>query len=399
MVAFAAVLMAWGSAGVLCDRFTAAWETVTEMFPGRRRAGRSYQGFVQALSRLGEGLLEAVRVHLRQRLREIAGRHWRREGFVAFAADGSRVDCPRTAANEEALGCGGRKGTGPQFWLTTLWHMGTGLPWSWRIGPSTDAERTHLRGMLGCLPAAALLVADAGFTGYELLGEILRGGRSFLVRVGSNVHLLKELGYARVETDGTVYLWPAKVRRQDFPPLVLRLLVLERKGKKIYLLTNLAAERLSGRQAGVLYEMRWGVEVFYRSLKATLERRKMLSRAPRQARMELGWTVVGLQLLGLLSVEQIIGSGRDPLSWSAASSLRVVRLAMRDRRPRGRCRGGLAGCLGRAVKDGYRRRGGKAARAWPAKKTESPAGAPKLRKATPTEIRKAQKLSPQTKAA
>lgn len=244
-----------------------------------------------------------------------------------------------------------------------------------------------------------MLVADAGFTGYELLCEILCGGRSLLVRVGSNVRLLKELGYARVETDGTVYLWPQALVQQGYPPLTLRLMVLERKGKKLYLLTNLSKARLSDRQASVLYEMRWGVEVFYRSLKQTLCRRKMLSRAPRQARMELGWTMVGLQLLGLLSVEAIMRSGKDPLSWSVASSLPVVRLAMRDRRPRRPCRGGLEGCLGRAVKDVYRRRSGKAARDWPHKKNESPAGAPKLRKAKPTEIRKAQKLRTENKAA
>ena len=89
---------------------------------------------------------------------------------------------------------------------------------------------------------------------------------------------------------------------------------------------GLCGRRLSGglpadgsdRQASVLYEMRWGVEVFYRSLKQTLCRRKMLSRAPRQARMELGWTMVGLRLLGLLSVEAIMRSGKDPLSWSVA---------------------------------------------------------------------------------
>ena len=270
--------------------------------------------------------------------------------------------------------------------------MGSGLPWAWKSGPSTDAERSHLRDMLCLLPNNALLVADAGFTGYELLRDILAGGRSFLVRVGSNVHLLKELGYAQVESDGTVYLWPGKFR-QGHPPLVLRLIVLERKGKKVYLLTSLSAERFPDEQAGLLYEMRWGVEVFYRSLKQTLARRKMLSRAPRQARAELSWTLLGLQLLGLLSVEQIIASGKDPLSWSVAMSLRVVRLAMRDSRPHGPSgRGGLLGCLCRAVKDAYARRSQKRARNWPHKKREKPPGAPKLRKANETEVRKAKEI-------
>jgi hypothetical protein len=80
------------------------------------------------------------------------------------------------------LGCAGKKKTGPQLFLTTLWHMGTGLPWDYRIGPGTASERHHLRDMLADLPAKAMVVADAGFTGYELLRAIDQLGLSFLVR-------------------------------------------------------------------------------------------------------------------------------------------------------------------------------------------------------------------------
>ena len=399
LLSFAAVLMVWDPIATLGDRLAAARDVITGMFPSRRRVGKSYQGFIKALLELGQPLLACVMAHLRHMIEQIAGQHWTRQGWVAFAADGTRVNCPRTEANEKALGCGGKAGSGPQFWLTTLWHMGTGLPWCWRIGRSTDAERTHLRDMLSLLPGYALLVADAGFTGYELLRAILAGGRSFLVRVGSNVHLLKKLGYAKVESNGTVYLWPEKSRKAHQPPLVLRLIVLQRKGKKIYLLTNLPAQQLSYEQAGALYSMRWGVELFYRSMKQTLARRKMLSHAPRQARAELQWTVVGLQLLGLLSVEQIMASGKDPLSWSVAMSLRAVRLAMQDRKPRGSCRGGLLGQLSRAIKDSYKRRGTKQARHWPHKKKEKPPGAPKIRNAKETEVKKAQKIKATKEAA
>jgi len=391
-LAFVAILMAWDPAHMLCDRFAATRDVLAGMFPSRRRVGKTYQGFIKALLWWSDSLLEKITGHLRNVIRENAGPYWTREGFVAFAADGSRVECPRTEANEKALGCGGRKGTGPQFWLTTLWHMGTGLPWAWKIGRSTDAERTHLRSMLQLLPYNALVVADAGFTGYELLRDILSGGRSFLIRVGSNVRLLKELGYAQVENDGTVYLWPEASQKKMQSPLVLRLIVLERKGKKMYLLTDLSAEQLSEKQAAVLYEMRWGVELFYRSMKQTLSHRKMLGHAPKQARAELSWTLVGLQLLGLLSVDQIIRRRKDPLSWSVAASLRVVRLAMADRKPRRSCRGGLLGALSRAVKDDYKRSRAKKARNWPHKKKEKPPGAPKLRKANSTEVKKAQTI-------
>jgi hypothetical protein len=389
---WAAILMSWSVCRTLGDRFEDVWDCLVKMFPWYRRPGKTYQGLIAALGRWSSGLLECVGRALRRTMQEIAGAYWKRQGLLAFAVDGSRVECPRTKGNEEALGCGGRKKTGPQFWLTTLWHMGMGLPWAWKIGPSTDAERTHLREMLPMLPPGATLVADAGFVGYALLRDILRSGRSFLIRVGSNVSLLQELGYAEVEHGQTVYLWPQEAQKGNASPLVLRLIVLGRRGKRIYLVTNLLPETMADGQASVLYEMRWGVEVFYRSMKQTQGHRRMLSGAAGQAEMELDWTMVGLQLLGLLSVEQIIGRGKDPLSWSVALSLRTIRLAMRDRKPRGARSGGLLNCLGAAVKDEYVRHGSKKARNWPHKKNDPPAGAPKIRKANRTEVQKAARI-------
>jgi hypothetical protein len=391
--------MSWSVCRTLGDRFEDMRDCLVGMFPYQRRPGETYQGWARAMGRRGKGLLERVGPALRGALQAGAGGGWTRQGWLAFAVDGSRVECPRTKANEAGLGCGGRKKTGPQFWLTTLWHMGLGLPWAWKIGPSTDAERTHLRAMLGLLPASALLVADAGFVGYELLRDILGGGRSFLIRVGSNVSLLRDLGYARIENGQTVYLWPGERQKNNAPPLVLRLIVLERKGKPIYLLTNASEESLSQEQASVLYEMRWGIEVFYRSMKQTLSHRKMLSAAPGPARLELEWTMVGLQVLGLLSVEPILARGHDPLSWSVALSVRAVRRALRDRPARRKGRGGLMAALGEAVRDGYLRRAAKMARDWPHKKNDPPPGPPRVRKASPTEVQRAERIRTANQAA
>jgi hypothetical protein len=380
------VLLACFSPGhTLKDRFAEARKCITAMYPTRRRVGQTYQGFIKQLLSLGNILLTPVMEHLRRRLREISAEHWTRGGFLAFAVDGSRVELPRTEDNEKVFGCGGRKGTGPQAWLTALWHVGTGLPWAWLIGKANDAERNHLRDMLHMLPEKALLIADAGFTGYDLMNKILLCNRSFLIRVGSNVTLLKNLGYAKIENDGTVYLWPVKAQDKAQPPLVLRLITLQRHGRKMYLLTNLDEEKLDTRQAAFFYELRWGVEVFFRSLKQTLCRRKMLSRAPMQARAELAWTMIGLQLLGLLSVAAIIRAKHDPLSWSVAMSLRAVRNSMQNRQPAEKSRN-LFVAFSHCVKDDYARRGGKKARNWPHKKKESPPGSPKFRNANETEL-------------
>src|SRR5690606_1110167 len=130
------------------------------------------------------------------------------------------------------------------LWLTMLWHAGTGLPWDWRIGPTGSSEREHWMQMLEDLPCEALIAADAGFVGYECMRAVVESGRQLLVRVGSNVRLLKKLGWTK-ETDGTVYLWPDRAAAQHQPPLVLRLVVATGGKHPVYLVTNVTSRRLS----------------------------------------------------------------------------------------------------------------------------------------------------------
>ena len=207
--------------------------------------------------------------------------------------------------------------------------------------------------------------------------------------------MLQRLGYAACEGPTTVYLWPQD--QQQERPLVLRLIVLRQGKRAMYLLTNvLDEEALAVEQAALLYEMRWGVEVFYRSFKQTLGRRKLLSHTPEAARLELAWGVVGLWLLGVMSVAAIVARGGDPLSWSVALARKGVRAALREPGPRGRR---LADQLAEAVQDGYQRLGRKKARDWPHKKREKPPGAPKIREATAQEVKKAKRVRAKKEAA
>lgn len=389
MLVWAGLLMAWDDGQSLVARFDSVRQTLRELFP-KEPLGSTYQGYIKALLGWGKPLLARLNLHLRQRLRQIAGPYWLREGWCAFAVDGSRVECPRTALNERVLGCAGRNKTGPQLFLTTLYHMGTGCPWAWQVGPGTESERHHLRCMLSLLPPGSLIVADAGFAGYDLLESIRQAGHHFLFRVGRNVSLLRGLGCATVQQGNTVHLWPLAHRNRC--PLVLRLIELGKGSKRVFLITDvLEDQRLSDAQAGVLYRMRWGVEVFYRSLKQTLRRHKMRSETPDRAECELTWAVTGLALLSLMSIRQIIARGQDPLSLSVAAALRAVRLAMRKT---ARCggRNPLLRQLGRAQKDTYRRAGSKQARNWPHKKTERPPGPPRVLIATLKQVQQAKVL-------
>jgi hypothetical protein len=386
-----ALLMAWDGASALKDRFHNARTAARGMFPKARSPGKTYQGFLKALWPLHERLLSALCLLLQTAVMEVAAGYWKCGRWAVFAVDGSRVECPMTAENEQAFGCAGKAGTTPQQFLTMLLHLGTGLPWAFRRAGARGSERDHLLEMLPQLPPGAMLLADAGFTGYELLSSLSQAGHPFLIRVGSNVRLLRKLGFDLQETESTVYLWPEGRREQA--PLVLRLITLvDGHNRRMHLLSNVhEPQTLGDAEAAELYRRRWGVEVYYRSLKQTLARRKMRSGAPQNAEMELDWAVAGLWLLGLMSLRAIIAAGKDPQQWSVAASLRVVRQAMSEPRRQGR-RLPLLRQLALALLDGYARHAPKKARHYPRKKKETPPGDPKLQDATQTEVQQAAKL-------
>jgi hypothetical protein len=377
-----ALLMAWDEGQTLTARWEHAKDAALE-WHSCWKVGCSYSGFSEALLRCSGVLLAAIKTRLRREMLKLAPRHTDTWRWRAFAADGTRFEAPHTDVNEADLGCAGREKTGPQVFVTTLWHMGTGLPWDFCAGAGTDSERRHLETMIDGLPDRSLLIADAGFVGFELCGKIHDSDRFFLFRVGSNITLLTELGYEYQERAGLVYLWPQKHR--DQPPLVLRLIQLGHGKQVVYLLTNvLDPEELTEAEASVMYQMRWGIEVFYRSAKQTLERRRLLSRTPATCLAEAQWTLVGIWLLGLLTASELVQRNIDPLEASYAKARDTVRRAMRGatstRRPRRRT--SLRRELAAAVKDPYHRRHPKLARNYPRKKREQPPGPPKIRSAT-----------------
>ena len=388
LLALGAILMAWSGGSTLKDRFHSARRCLVRWYPGRRRPGGGYEGFIAALRGRSARLAHQVCGHYRTHVRGLAEAwgHWAVEGWVAFGVDSTKHDAPMTAANEARLGCASRARSWPQMVLTTVFHLGSGLPWSFVRGRARSSERRHLMGLLCTLPPAALLVADAGFTGYAFWRKITGSGRSFLIRVGSNVRLLEGLGVrVRVKQDGIVWVWPADQQKKRRPPLALRLITLtDGRNRTMYLLTDVSEPaRLSDAAAQRLYAMRWGVELMYRSLKQVMGRRKLLSDSPRNARVELSWAMIGLWTLLLIKAQR-----RRDLAGKqgVAGVLRVLRRAM-DGGPADR----LA-LLDRIKPDAYRRLRPKTSRHWPHRKRPRPPGRPKARNATETELALAKEL-------
>lgn len=394
---WSAVLMAWSEQKQLGERFTAV-TTFCKSVCRHWKLGSSYDGWVQALAREEERLLPLIFGRLRQVMLAMKER-LPTQRWQALAVDGTTVVCPRTVENQQAMGDKGKPDGMPLAALTVLFDLQLGLPWAFRVGPGSDSERAHLLDMLDELQT--LLVADAGFVGYEFCRRLMERGKHFLLRVGGNVHLLKDLGFAYEIEGQTVYLWPTEQQKQKEPPLQLRLIVLQKPNQQpIYLLTDvLDPELLSDQEASDFYEQRWGEEVFYRTTKQTFEFHRLRSRTPQNCYQELTWAVIGVWLLGLLTVEELQAAGHEPCDWSPASSRNVVRRVLRGERPDPKSRRGLFSVLRGCVKDQYERRGSKASRNYPRKKRHKPPAPPNIEVATTYQRQRAQQLTPLKAAA
>jgi hypothetical protein len=278
------------------------------------------------------------------------------------------------------------------MWLTMMWHVGTGLPWDWRIGPSDSSEREHLKQMIAALAEGALVTADAGFVGYEYWKALLDSGRHLLIRVGANVRLLKGLGYYVEEKDGLVYLWPDREAKRRRPPLVLRLVVARGGRHPVYLVTSVLDEGvLSNQQIIEIYALRWGIELFYRHFKQTFERRKLRSHTADNAELEATWSLLGLWAMGLHAQVELAAQGIPARRVSVAQFLRAYRGSMREYKSCPDPGESLHERLAEAVIDDYKR-ASKASRDYPRKKQAHAIGAPEIRRATEVQIETAQQI-------
>lgn len=385
-----------------CSQRVIQFEQAREFLRGCKRWRKfpvTYQGFAKAQRRDGVELRRHIERHVQAQFPQLAGKRWRWKSFVPLAVDGSRLEAPRTQDNERVLGCAGREKTTPQVMLAALYHLGTSLPYASRVGPGVASERALLQDMLDDFPQNTLLLADAGFVSAQLLHELSQRDHAFLLRIGGNKTLLTDL-LPELEFDANqqVWLWPQALQKTR-APLSLRLIEIETANAdqpSVFLLTNVAADRMSDVEAGELYRQRWGVEVFFRTAKQTLESRKLKSRAPDLVLAEAGWLPLSVFLLGALTIHAQPKRGRNRMScgdWSAAKTRRVVCHRIRHHARRGgRWTKSITTELRACRRDAYQRRRPKSVRRHPQKKKERPPNPPILRSATPSEQQRAQSL-------
>lgn len=395
-LASTALLWAWSSEETLKERFDCA-QRITIWLQSAKKARTSMQAFVEILCRHTAYIRSKLLQVCRERMRRDCPQ-WMTFGFIVFGMDGSDFAVPRTQSNQAAFTTDGkskhqkrrkRKSTladkqrsNPRILMTTLFHSALALPWDWRLGSKSDNERSQLLDMLPSLPKASLIVGDAGFVGYDFLSTIKQYQLELIVRVGSNVTLLKQLGYVRQSAD-IVCVWPDAAAKKKQPPLVFRLVVIQGGRHPVYLITSvLGKNRLSDSQVAKIYSDRWEIEVYHRHVKQTLGRRKLLSRKSENALIELQWTILGVLAMMLYATAEFNKQDLSLKTMSAAGVFRAFRHTIRDYLHPLVANETLNMKIQASVKDDYERTSSKASRNYPRKRTHTPPGSPAIQKAT-----------------
>jgi hypothetical protein len=297
------LFMTWCSGDSQAERFEIAKAYCqTAWLAKRRRCGQTVGGFEMALKQLPMAVLRTFAAAILPVLVLRLGVRWLYQGFVPIGCDGSRLNCPNTKELQKRLGVAGKDKSAPTMWVTALVHLRWGVPLQWWFGISNACERSHLLKMLCTLPHNALLVADAGYVGFQLAHALMDKDVMFLLRMCSNATLYQESGVGLEHfREGLVWYWPSqKDTKAGELPLRLRLIRIRAKHKKddVWLLTNVMSEkRLPLALAGQFYRWRWQSEGCFKTYKHTIKKVKLVSRSLPMVHREAEGSWLALQLL------------------------------------------------------------------------------------------------------
>ncbi|HJN13331.1 MAG TPA: transposase, partial [Pirellulaceae bacterium] len=396
-----------------------------------KNGAKTYTAFMNALDRHQQTFSTRLRWQFQELAKDVAGRFWQDNGWVLIGFDGSRATTPRTVSNEQAF-CAPNYGGGktakyrkkktkgmrrrnneknkpqpqaPQVWITMMWHMGTRLPWTWRLGPSNSSERGHVMEMLvqEKFPKNTLFCGDAGFVGYPLWSAIKKAHRGFLVRVGANVNLLSETADVKRLGGGIVLCWPKGKMNSGAKPLRLRLVRVKIGKTKMWMLTNvLDHKKLTKKQIVRNYKMRWGVEVEFRGLKQTIDKRNLRCRNSDRVNVELDWSIRAMAFAELLALrEQIAKEKESPMEGdssydtkdrSLANTMRALRKCIRELNKYADPSAHILLALSRALVQKYNNSTDKKARYRRKSPDKKPLGEPTVRKLNREQREKLRKI-------
>jgi hypothetical protein len=247
----------------------------------------SKSGIFQARERLGVEPLRALFARVARPLATEATPGSWLAGRRLVAIDGTTLDVADTEANDEFFGRPGvnkgERSAFPQARVVALAECGTHAIFDAEIGPYTTSERTLSEALVERLEPDMLLLADRGFTGFELWQRAIAGGADLVWRAKNNVKP------RRVETlpDGS---WLAEMRKNNAKPdtdhVMIRVVeysVDDGRGEPIgpfrLFTTLLDPDEVTAVEIADAYRQRWEIESAFGELKTHQRGSKVVLRS------------------------------------------------------------------------------------------------------------------------
>jgi hypothetical protein len=296
-------------------------------------AGNS--GISQARTRLGWEPLQQLHDAVVQPIAVAATKGAWYRGLRLVSIDGSTMEVPDEAANDQAFGRpGASRGESafPQLRFVSLVENGTHVLFGTQQGPYATGEITLAKAVVGALRKGMLCLGDRNFFGFPLWTQARSTGADLLWRIKAKARLPAE----QPLPDGS-YLSRFYASNQDrrHQRNGLRVRVIEyrlhgvRDAESIYRLvtTLLDPARAPAAELAALYHERWAIETALAELKTHLRGAKLVlrSKTPDLVRQEFyGLMMAHFAVRGLMH-EAALKADTDPDQLSFLHAVRVVR--------------------------------------------------------------------------
>jgi len=326
----------------MCLFFGQGYEEVARLLTDGLAYARRWRGtwrvpttaaITRARARLGPEPLRALFAEVCQPVATEAGSGSFYRAWRLVAVDGTTFDLPDTAANAGFFGRpgsprGAGKGAFPQVRAAGLGECGTHAIFAAELAPLAVHETELARRLFGHLRAGMLLIADRGFTGFDLWRAAAATGADLLWRVRNSA----VLPVAEQLADGSYlsHIYAARDKHRHADPITVRVVEYTLAGQAtVYrLITTITdpAQAPAPDLAG-LYAQRWEFEISLGELKTHQGAPRMVLRShtPDGVQQEVyGFLLVHYAIRALMH-QAALDAATDPDRISFTRTLRLAR--------------------------------------------------------------------------
>jgi hypothetical protein len=326
----------------MCLFFGQGYEEVARLLTDGLAYARRWRGtwrvpttaaITRARARLGPEPLRALFAEVCQPMATEASSGSFYRAWRLVAVDGTTFDLPDTAANAGFFGRpgsprGAGKGAFPQVRVAGLGECGTHAIFAAALGPLAVHETELARRLFGRLRAGMLLIADRGFTGFDLWRAAAATGADLLWRVRNSA----VLPVAEQLADGSYlsHIYAARDKHRHADPITVRVVEYTLAGQAtVYRLitTILDPAQAPALDLAALYAQRWEFEISLGELKTHQGAPQMVLRShtPDGVQQEVyGFLLVHYAIRALMH-QAALDAAIDPDQVSFTRTLRLAR--------------------------------------------------------------------------